>query len=381
MNSIKSETQTARWFIYFVAITLGLAFSSIMVWLAWTNALEKNERDFSLQSISLEETINRNIRTANSTARSITSFIKANPDITPQQFTVFINTLLNENDFIDGAVYIPLYQDTNADPGVGIDTGSNIIHGRGDFRVMRKTGADEVDEIYTLMPKLIQPLSMTDSMVTAITDEPAKIKKYWIFGGVTNNTDAQGDAAGEQKLQGIAAILVNTEKLLENTIPDSDLSITMINDYSGINRRLQLYNYTLNQNSSWSVTILPQEKITQFPMYSIRQRMKKIVLWNEIEKDGIFIALIIGIGVTLLLVALVHAKDQQARELSERNILIEHKVEEQTKELALARDQALERLSRAAAQHSTLEPQKDGSLIWVQNWLKDLENVRSGETP
>jgi len=46
--------------------------------------------------------------------------------------------------------------------------------------------------------------------------------------------------------------------------------------------------------------------------------------------------------VTLLLVALVQAKEAQARELRERNIVIERQVEEQTKELALARDQALD---------------------------------------
>jgi len=342
----KTETQTARWFIYFVAVTLGLAFSSILVWLAWTNALEKNERDFSLQSISLEETINRNIRTANSTARSITSFIKANPEITPQQFTVFTNTLLNEYTFINGALYIPLADTINADTvNTTTAVGIQSIEDRGgqeDYKVMRGNISEMERGIKNLIPELSKSLSSINSMVTAITDNDSQSKDYWIIGGVLNDTKAAGSISEINGLHGIVAILVDTVKLLENTAPDSDLSITMINDYSGINRRHQLYNYTLEHSDNWSVTTMNQEGVTQFPMYSIRLHMKKAVSWDEVEMDGIMIALIIGIGVTLLLVALVQAKDQQARELSERNILIEHQVEEQTKELALARDQALD---------------------------------------
>jgi signal transduction histidine kinase/CheY-like chemotaxis protein len=343
MNS-KQETQTARWFIYFVTVTLGLTFSSILVWIAWTNALERNERDFSMQSISLDETINRNVRTANSTTRSITSFIKANPDITRQQFTVFVNALLNEYKFIDGAVYIPLGRGAESGTGSTLPAAefNDITRGQGGFRIMRGTAAHGADGIDALIPELIKHLSATSSMVTAITDDGSKTKNYWIIGAVADHQGAAGGASQEQGLQGIAAVLVNTGQLLENTVPDSDLSITMFNDYSGINRRHQLYSHALEQPDSWSAATMDKEGVTQFSTYSIRLQMKKHVTWNEVEMDGILIALIIGFGVTLLLVALVHAKDQQARELSERNILIERQVEEQTKELALARDQALD---------------------------------------
>ena len=342
----KPETQTARWFIYFVAVTLGLAFSSILVWLAWTNALEQNERDFSLQSISLEETINRNIRTANNTARSITSFIKANPRLTTTQYTVFINALLNDYAFINGALYIPL-ADTSGTSNVGATTAAGIQTiedqtGKEDYSVMRGTGTQMKQGINNLVPELVKYLSSVNSMVTAITDSDSRSKNYWIIGAVMDGSKPTGVTPGNNRLHGIVAILVDTEKLLENTALDSDLSITMINDYSGINRRHQLYNYTLEQGDNWSVTTMNQEGVTQFPMYSIRLHMKKVVTWDKVDTDGIMIALIIGIGVTLLLVALVHAKDQQARELGERNILIERQVEEQTKELALARDQALD---------------------------------------
>lgn len=342
----KQETQTARWFIYFVTVTLGLAFSIIMVWIAWSNALDRNERDFSLQSISLEETINRNVRSANSITRSIVSYINANPDLTVQQFRVFVDVLLNEYAFIEGALYIPLQQGSRAGmESAGPDSAAALnqhIPKREDFQVMRnkiENGAG----INQLIPELIEPLSATDSMITAIADSKLQTKNYWILGGVKDDQDSNKDGAPKRSaLRGIAAILVKTGDLLDNTVPDSNLSITMFNDYSSINRRNQIYNFTVDQPGSLSVTSLTQEGVTQFPMYSVRLQMGKNVMWNEIEMDGIFIALIIGFGVTLLLVALVHAKDQQARELSERNIVIERKVEEQTKELALARDQALD---------------------------------------
>ncbi|HSG34495.1 MAG TPA: ATP-binding protein, partial [Sphingomonadaceae bacterium] len=56
----------------------------------------------------------------------------------------------------------------------------------------------------------------------------------------------------------------------------------------------------------------------------------------------VFAAFVLGLGVTLLMIALARAKDMQSRELQARNRVIEEQVRQQTFELAEARDQALE---------------------------------------
>ena len=68
----------------------------------------------------------------------------------------------------------------------------------------------------------------------------------------------------------------------------------------------------------------------------------KALYWGDLGKALLFTALVLGVGVTLLLIALARAKELQARELLARNIVIEDQVTRQTYELAEARDQALE---------------------------------------
>ena len=78
--------QTSLWFVYFVTITLGITFSIHLLSRAWNNALESNKREFSLQSISLKESVARNVRAAHNAANSISAFFLANPDLDQKQF-------------------------------------------------------------------------------------------------------------------------------------------------------------------------------------------------------------------------------------------------------------------------------------------------------
>src|SRR5690606_33802410 len=80
----------------------------------------------------------------------------------------------------------------------------------------------------------------------------------------------------------------------------------------------------------------------RFDHYSARLELARPLLWRDLDKPMLLTAAILGGGVTLLLVALARAKDLQARELAARNRVIEEQVSRQTRELAVARDQALE---------------------------------------
>ena len=87
---------------------------------------------------------------------------------------------------------------------------------------------------------------------------------------------------------------------------------------------------------------LRQDTALRFAHFSVRLLSEKALLWANVDKGLVFVAALLGIGVTLLLGALARARDLQARELEARNRLIEEQVRQQTHELAVARDQALE---------------------------------------
>ena len=318
-----TDSDSSRWFIYFVTVTMGIAFSGILFWIAWSNVLDENERDFSLQSISLRGSITRNARTAHDTVNNLESFAIANKGATEEQFILFVSALLKQHPFLGGAVYYS--QDAEH------------------FQLIRTEDESQFEkrkDIYTPahFRDILKTLETTDFVISSVAEGGEKNRKYWLYKKITN-LDSQKNEGGE----GLVCVLVDTSKLLGANVPESKLAITMFNNFAGLSNRQLLYgSVAMDKDTAWSVAQLNQEGVIQFPMYSIRLAINQGVHWDDIEMSGVLIALIIGFGVTLLLVALVQAKDQQARELKERNIVIENKVEEQTKELALARDEALD---------------------------------------
>ena len=74
----------------------------------------------------------------------------------------------------------------------------------------------------------------------------------------------------------------------------------------------------------------------------MRLILKKPVLWSDLDQALLLTASVLGVGITLLIIALAHAKEAQEKELRARNEEIERQVQRQTRELAEARDQALE---------------------------------------
>ena len=80
-----------------------------------------------------------------------------------------------------------------------------------------------------------------------------------------------------------------------------------------------------------------EEKRIELPPYSIRIIIEKDLYFQDLEHHLLLVALLISVGILMMLYGLVRAKAQQEEELRQRNAVIEKKVEEQTKELAIAR--------------------------------------------
>jgi len=341
MTSIQEE-QKGRWSVYFVTIALGLAFSITLISITWNNALERNKREFTLESFSLRESIARNVRTAHNVTNNFSAFFKANPDLNEQQFTVFTETLLQQHEFIEGAIYCPILIDDDKPSAAGGVT--FLMH----YQVMRDGSLfQEKIDLYKGDYKDAVETTLEGENVLTLTEVGNEMegKKYWMFKGLDAETTYNSisiDSNNHNK-RALVAILVDSSKLFGNTVSDTELALTMFSNASSLSTRQLLYHRTaVEEDTGWSVASLKEEGLTQFPSYSIRMTVSRELGWEEVDKELVFNALLIGMGVTLLIIALVRAKDQQSKELKERNIVIERQVREQTRELAKARDQALE---------------------------------------
>jgi len=341
MTSIQEE-QKGRWSVYFVTIALGLAFSITLLSITWNNALERNKREFTLESFALRESIARNVRTAHNVTNNFSAFFKANPDLNEQQFTVFTETLLQQHEFIEGAFYFPILSDDDRPLAAGGVTFPDH------YQVMRDGSYfQEKIDLYKGDYKDAVETTLEGENVLTLTEDGNEMegKKYWMFKGLDAETtyNSISIVSNNHNKRALVAILVDTSKLFGNTVSDTELALTMISNASSLSTRQLLYHRTaVEEDIGWGVASLKEEGLTQFPSYSIRMTVSKELGWEEVDKELVFNALLIGVGVTLLIIALVRAKDQQSKELKERNIVIERQVSEQTKELAKARDQALE---------------------------------------
>ncbi|OGT86508.1 MAG: hypothetical protein A3G96_02965 [Gammaproteobacteria bacterium RIFCSPLOWO2_12_FULL_52_10] len=347
-----TQPQASRGFVYLVTILLGFSFTFILLSIARNNALDFNRREFQLQSVSIKESVLRNVSAAHNATHGIAAYFLSNPELTQSQFNIVSKELLRQHAYINGVVYARLLkqaaQNEAAVPAANSDRGVSTLSVS--YQLSRDSRTDIFADGYDLstdplLSEALQAALETDAVVTSAASNPAGVaNNYWMLKSVTDMANPAGDNnTSTLMVEGVVAVLVESEKLLGTAMMStSDLTVTMFNDTSGISGRQLLYNKKSAQDAaSWVVESLDEDSMTPFSKYSIKLSISKQVRWAEIEKESIFISLVIGVSVTLLLVALVRAKDLQARELQERNIVIERKVEEQTKELAEARDQAL----------------------------------------
>lgn len=346
------EREVASWFVYTVVFSLGLGFSSILLWITWNNAVDKVTQDFTLQSVLLKEQVNRNIRTANDEIIDFSNYIASVPRITDEQFNNLFRAIHENHLFIQAAIYSPPRIRTVPTP-ISDDTtkqiSNNIVQEQSypvEFVAAVLSDDNNTPQRFTNLYDLesfrdaIDTAVNTDAVVaTIVSANKAARKDYWLLKALPRR-DVPALSPGKE-FAALIAIRITSEML---GATQSGLRLIMTNDYSRLSSRQTLFEATAERgvDDNWVIDVLRDESVTQFQKYSVKWSLNKNLYWEDLDKSGIYIAVIIGFGVTLLLIALVQAKETQSRELRERNRVIEYQVEQQTKELALARDQALD---------------------------------------
>jgi len=332
--------QTSRWLIYAVTLLSGLALGLTLVFIAWNSALEENKREFSFESSKVREVVTHNIQVSNDVINTFATLITENKSFDDQIFQSSVKGILDQQHFIEGLFYSHLENtgsDTTSEPDLKIDNS----------RYRNTQTSSDIkdiiqDENFESVLKFLLVDGNTEPVVTVVTLESSRY--YILFKAVLNKDYSADDGLSTGPILGILCLLINPEELIEFSNIANTLMVDLHSESSNLSGRKLIYasGLSFTGRSGFLASSFSEDSSIQFPLYSVKLSISKDIYWPDVDQRSIYIALFIGLGITLLLMALVRAKDIREKELRERNVVIELQVEEQTKELALARDKALE---------------------------------------
>ncbi len=302
---------------YGVALLLGLAFSAVLFYLAWYNSVRQLERSFSFEVARISESVGRGASTADSTLDNLAAFLEALGRLDESAFRKFVADLLPRHAFIHTVSFLPLSPEGRPDDDRRLDIsragGSGLPAG---FGFSADPGVDSA---------LTVALESGQIIPTPPIDESGRFLLLRPAGG------------------GVLALLVDPAGFVSpQSLTDQAISIRLYTFTGGVTGRQLVLQRQGRGREGEPLEVFSEVASFQFPGYSLRLELERPLYWADLDRPLLFTAALLGLGITLLMVALARAKELQARELRQRNLVIQRKVEEQTRELALARDQALE---------------------------------------
>ena len=327
-----------RWLVYLIPLILGIAFSLTIFFIVWNKSLSSNQQSFLLQTISFKEKITRNALAAENVANNLASLLKmvnTDQDSLVDEFTQNIYTTYQ---FIDG---FRLYSvNTGMNPGA-IDESYYDEHVSLVFQ-SAKSDSQGMDIESSIKPFDFQEAlnSMEAGEQYAIVSERTALPSHFLLFSRLKPVSEFSSATEPVVL----VLLVNTREFFADQLINSEINIQAYSESKGIlGRQLLFHNKKeMPTDNDWLITEIDDRQSIQLSSFSIKLNVSKKLFWKEVDQALILASVITGLGITLLLIALVHSKERQSRELTQRNLLIQNKVDEQTRELALARDKAVD---------------------------------------
>ncbi len=363
MRKLKiKRRRAARWPLYLVNILVGVALTLALVSVAWEHALHHHGIDFPAEAALLKDSILDNAYRAHQVLEELAGLLIMEGHFSQATFDRFSTTIIDLTPYIDGIALFAFAPTADTAAGETNDEDARRLLPPGPFPLLYEVARSErhfhdgydlaADESYREALRMLAE-SDSGSVVPAAVPVNGNGKSggYWLFKllrvNAGANAAAEGDSKGEQL--GLLGVFIEPEKLLLPTGFAPDLSVRIFKNSRSLSGRQLLYEATArNVEPAWLNSSLTKYGAIQFPMYSLRLVIGRDVAWSEIDKSLVYIALLIGIGVSLLLFAMVRARDVENRQLRERTRLHEYRakqhrqIELQNKELALARDKALE---------------------------------------
>lgn len=360
-------TQLSRGFAYFVATTLGIGFSVILILLAWFNAIEDVRRTFGFESQFAINRVNQGVTTSEDAANDVANLIESLSGRDDKQgpFRRFSRAILQRYPFIVSISYHPRLRSERdmvphgAAPAIAKPSPLPMlaVHGSlfGDsfrclYAVQRRASAG-ISEGYDLArdDRLRAALGaavhgeVVPTPTLALEGESRAYVLLKAIGVSSNIAAAPADRSDE--VRGFVVVAVDPAALFDLSLKPG-LTVTLVSESEGVpGRNLVFEKKDVEPQKTLaglSVSRLDKESSVRFPRYAMKLSLSKSIRLGDIDYGVMVTAIFVGVGGSLLLVALARAREIQAKELEGRNREIELQVQRQTKELAQARDQALE---------------------------------------
>ena len=323
--TINAQRHASSSFFYFVAAALGLSFSCVLVVLAWNNALRSETRDFNFNSISVRNVVDANVRTADAIIANLASFIAADDHDDKTRFAQYTAGSLNRYDFIDGMARIR-------------------IDGDGRMQVIQETGKPVGAAVLALLRRDARARDTVFNVIGQDAAVPLAPDTDDMRGQALYLVQPNARLGADDGSFDCAVLSLDLAGLVGAQSIEPSLSFTLYAVSEGVAGRQLVYTRTASATDGTGsvVDTLREESSVRLKHFSAWLVTVKDLRWGSFDTGLVLVAAVLGVGVTLLLVALARAKDLQARELEARNRVIEEQVRQQTRELAVARDQALE---------------------------------------
>lgn len=322
-------------FSYVVAGLFGGAFWLTLLVNAWYNTRHAVEQQFAYQTLALREDTLRRIRDTHDVVDNVSALFDAAGRVSEPVFERYTERLLSGRPYVIGMTYhawpaaiaaaIPDGARLPATYVATLDPDATQLHAfdlaaDADVRMAVETALD----------------------TGVVVPTPSGAAHAPVAGYVLLKAIRAPDAAAGAPPLGVLAATIDPQALVGARALQGDLEVRLTIETQGVGGRHVLFASAPRAASNgWRLTRLADESLVQFPHYSARLAVARVVRWRDVDGGLFLIAFVIGGGTTLLIVALAHAKETQERELRQRNEEIERQVRRQTRELAEARDQAL----------------------------------------
>ncbi|SMN10952.1 sensor histidine kinase [uncultured Candidatus Thioglobus sp.] len=309
---------------YPVAFIVGLTICATLVFIAWDISLEEKNRDFVFEYSKVKEEVVHNIRLSSDVIDFFSISTKTWKDSDDVMFQSFARNILDKKNFIEGLFYL------NSKEFNGLKKQLYLKNAKFRDTQVEKDFTELFD--HEDFDRIVQLLLLEQDQSNAIAAmiNLQSSDYYVLFRAVQNR---------------VLCLLINPEKIIPLANIAPTLMIQLYNESLNLSGRQLIFNSTdiaLHNRKGLLITRFSQDAAIRLPAYSLTLSVSKKIYWKDINHNLIYIALLLGFGTTFLLIALVRVDNLRNRELMSRNILIESKVEEQTKELVLAKDEAQE---------------------------------------
>ncbi|HLA40056.1 MAG TPA: hypothetical protein VJ417_08665, partial [Candidatus Glassbacteria bacterium] len=266
------EGRLARFAIYAVTLVLGVTFSIVLLFAAWSSARAPAERDFSLESVALENTLSGNARAAHNAVASVAAFLVATPPFNPSQFGIVGRELLGQHPYLEKIAYCRAL--------VLEPAGARC---EDPMQVARAAGAAPTPAMdWREVPGISNPEQAAE-VFAASAPGPGAQRRLWLLRWISES------GADQAAHGGLLAVLVNVDRLLEGGMRAAEIALVLNNDQANFGGRQLLLARSPEAVPGREVLLLSRDAAVQMPMYSLRLRVDRRLTWPDLQTWVVYV--------------------------------------------------------------------------------------------